>query len=192
MSILTALYAVSEKLGVSARTNNITEQINAINDSIGADHGINAEDAITNYARSMAQITPLESGADVSPKLGDATIFGHLVSTLQSDVEITNNKITGKLYQCKEGALPGHWGPGYWLCLDFSNFPTGTTACLTGLKPSYGSGYGDVYEDSDHDGAFKIEDPASQKIKVITTVGNQNITETFDLSGLQLIPADEG
>lgn len=191
MSILTALYAVSEKLGVSARTNNVTEQINAINDSIGAEHGINAEDAITNYARSMAQITPLESGADVSPKLSDATIFGHLVSTLQSDVEITNNKITGKLYQCSEGQLPDYWGPGYWLCLDFSNFPAGTTACLTGLKPSYGSGYGDVYEDSDHDCAFKIENPAGQKIKVITTVGNQNITETFDLSGLQLIPADE-
>lgn len=30
MSILTALYAVSEKLGVSARTNNVTEQIRMI------------------------------------------------------------------------------------------------------------------------------------------------------------------
>lgn len=193
MSILSAVQLVSEKMGVTVKANNLTDQLNAMNDAIGAEHGINAEDAITNYARSMAQVTPLATGATVSVKEQSATIHGYTVSTLQSaDTAISGNRISGKLYQCKEGALPEHWGPGYWLCLDFSSFPAGTSACLVGLKPSYGSGYGDVYADADHDYAFKIEDPKNQKIKVITVVGNQSITKTFDLTGIEFVPADEG
>lgn len=192
MSILSALQLVSTKMGVTTKANNLTDQLNAMNDVIGAEHGVNAEDAIINYARSMAQVTPLATGATVSVKEQSATIFNHTVSTLQSDdTAITGDKISGKLYQCNEGDLPDYWGPGYWLCLDFSSFPAGTSACLVGLKPSYGSGYGDVYDDADHDCAFKIEDPKNQKIKVITIVGNQSITKTFNLTGIELVPADE-
>lgn len=32
----------------------------------------------------------------------------------------------------------------------------------------------------------------NQKIKVITVVGNQSITKTFDLTGIEFVPADEG
>ena len=70
MSFLTAAYKVSEKLGVTTRANNLTDQINAINDSIGADHGVNAEEALENYAKSMAPITPITTGVTVSA-LGD-------------------------------------------------------------------------------------------------------------------------
>ena len=45
---------------------------------------------------------------------------------------------------------------------------------------------------TDHDCAFKIEDPKNQKIKVITVVGNQSKTKAFDLTGIEFVPADEG
>lgn len=191
MSFLTAAYKVSEKLGVTTRANNLTDQINAINDSIGADHGVNAEEALENYAKSMAPITPITTGVTVSALDDSIDLWGHHASDLQEDIEITGNRITGKLKQITEGALPAKWGPGYFIALGFSNFPSGTTSTLAGLKPSLGSGYGDVYEDSDHALVAQINDRKMQKIKVITTTSaGQSLTQTFDLSGLEFVPAD--
>ena len=190
MSILSSLYALSDKLGVTTRANNITEQLNALNDAIGADHGNNTEEAILNYSRSMAQVTPLTDTPTIAPIIGSTVVFGHTVSNLQSDITITGNKITGKLYETKTGQLPDRWGAGYFLCIQFSDFPTGTTACLAGMKPSYGSGYGDVYADPDHNGVWKMSYRKGQKFKAITTVGNQAITQTFDISELEFVPAD--
>lgn len=191
MSFLTAAYEVSEKLGVTTRANNLTDQINAINDSIGADHGVNAVEALENYARSMAPITPITTGVTVAALADSVDLWGHVASDLQEDITITGNKITGKLKQIKTGALPAKWGPGYFIALGFSNFPSGTTSCLAGLKPSLGSGYGDVYEDTDHALVAQINDRKMQKIKVITTTSaGQSLTQTFDISELEFIPAD--
>lgn len=57
MSILSAVQLVSEKMGVTVKANNLTDQLNAMNDAIGAEHGINAEDAIINYSRGIESIT---------------------------------------------------------------------------------------------------------------------------------------
>lgn len=191
MSFLTAAYKVSEKLGVTTRANNLTDQINAINDSIGADHGVNAEEALENYAKSMAPITPITTGVTVSNLSSSVEFWGYHSTDLQEDIEITGNKITGKLKQITEGALPAKWGPGYFIALGFSDFPSGTTSCLAGLKPSLGSGYGDVYEDTDHALVAQVNDRKMQKIKVITTTSaGQSLTQTFDLSGLEFVPAD--
>lgn len=57
MSILTAVQMVSEKVGVTQKANNLTDQINLLNDEVGAPHGINAEDALINYSRAVATIT---------------------------------------------------------------------------------------------------------------------------------------
>ena len=192
MSILTALYELSAKLGVTTRANNITEQLNAINDTIGADRGNNTEEAITNYARSAASTTPLTTGVTVAPLDDTLDLWGHRASDLQEDIVITGNKITGNLKQITEGGLPAKWGPGYFLALGFSEFPSGTSSCLAGLKPSLESGYGDVYEDTDHAGVFQINDRKGQKLKVITnTSSGKALTQTFDLSELEFVPADE-
>ena len=191
MSFLTAAYAVSKKLGVTTEANNLTDQINAINDSIGADHGVNAEDALNNYAKAMAPITPITTGVTIAPLDDTIDLWGHKASDLQEDITITGNVITGKLIYTTEGALPEHWGPGYWLCLGFSDFPTGTTSTLAGVKPSYSSGYADVYEDSDHAIVIKIEDRKLQKVKAITVTNKgQSLTQTFDISGLEFVATD--
>lgn len=191
MSILTALQAVSAKLGVTTRANNEIDQLNAINDIIGADRGINAEECILNYAKSMAQQNPLSEGVTVTALDDTIDLWGHVASDLQEDIVIEGNKITGKLKQVTEGALPARWGPGYFLALGFSDFPVGTNACLAGVKPSLGSGYGDVYADTDHAAVAQINDRKIQKYKVITTTASgQALTQTFDISGLEFIPAD--
>ena len=190
MSILTAVQKVTENLGVTGKANNLTDQLNLLNDTVGADHGINAEDALINYSKAMGEIEPITTGVTVEAVPGSGTLFGHNVSDLQEDIEIVGNKITGKLFYTTEGALPDYWGPGYWICLQFSDFVSGTTACLAGLKPSMASGYGDVYADPDHNGAFKINDRKLQKIKVITAAGPRALTQTFDISGLEFVKED--
>ena len=101
MSFLTAAYAVSKKLGVTTEANNLTDKINAINDSIGAEHGVNAEDALNNYAKAMAPITPITTGVTVAPLDDTIDLWGHKASDLQEDITITgwdpSQKRTGSL-----------------------------------------------------------------------------------------------
>ena len=191
MSILKAVQKVTDNLGVTGKANNLTDQLNLLNDTVGADHGINAEDALVNYSKAMGTIEPITTGVTVAAMAGTDVVWEHTVSDLQEDIEVSGNKITGKLKQCTEGALPAKWGPGYFLCLQFSDFVTGTTSCLAGVKPSLGSGYGDVYEDTDHAMVVQINDRKLQKVKVITAAGPRSLTQTFDISGLEFVPADE-
>jgi hypothetical protein len=69
MSILTAVQNVSEKVGVTQKANNLTDQLNLLNDTVGADHGINAEDALINFSRAVSEIevTPKETTQDDEP-----------------------------------------------------------------------------------------------------------------------------
>jgi hypothetical protein len=155
------------------------------------DDVLDSRQIFKNYSKAMGTIEPIITGVTVAAMAGTDVVWEHTVSDLQEDIEVSGNKITGKLKQCTEGALPAKWGPGYFLCLQFSNFVTGTTSCLAGVKPSLGSGYGDVYEDTDHSMVVQINDRNLQKVKVITAAGAQSLTQTFDISELEFIPADE-
>ena len=64
MSILTAVQMVSEKAGITQKANNLTDQLNLLNDAVGAPHGINAEDALINYSRAIAAITVTPKNED--------------------------------------------------------------------------------------------------------------------------------
>ena len=111
----------------------------------------------------------------VAPKQGNATIFEHTVSDLQTDIAISGNVITGTLKYVTTGALPAHWGAGYFLALDFGEYQ----GVKVGLVPSQGSGMGAL--DSDKDAAFCIKDN-SQKLMVQKTVGNEVHTQIYDLN----------
>lgn len=75
------------------------------------------------------------------------------------------------------------WGQGYFLGLDFANIAEGAVVKV-GLVPSQGSGF--VPLDEDHNGVFKITDKNAQVFKVITTKGDQRVTDTYYLSTLTL------
>lgn len=127
------------------------------------------------------------SNVSVTPKDKDDTIYGYTVSDLQEDVVIKNGKVTGKLKYVTEGQLADHWGPGYFLAVDYSDENSTGATYKTGFYPSEGSGFVDLTVPDD--GAGKITDKYNQKLYVFKTVNGVEHTQIFDLSGLVLEPA---
>ena len=87
------------------------------------------------------------------------------------------------MHKLTSGQLVTDWGEGYFLGLDFSDIPEDAVVKV-GLVPSQGNGF--VALDEDHNGVFKITDKNAQVFKVITTKGDQRVTDTYYLSTLTL------
>ena len=121
----------------------------------------------------------------VDPEAGTTSMFGTLVSDMQSDVAVANGAITGTLNELTSGALVDTWGAGHFLALKFTDLDPAATSVKVGLDPSQSSGLVEIIDDPDKNGAFKITS-TTQQFKVVTTVGTETKTQTFDLSGLVL------
>ena len=104
---------------------------------------------------------------------------------MQTDVAITNGVVTGTLHKVTSGALAHDWGEGYFLTLKWdSSAPTGVTSVKVGLDPSQGSGMVEAINDPDHNGVFKITNPAVQKF-VVELNGSKGVQyQRYDLSQL--------
>ena len=114
-------------------------------------------------------------------------MFGYNVSDLQDDdVTVNGSKITGTLKYVDSGELASYWGAGNFLALKFDDIDADATSVMVGLDPSEGSGLVEIINDPDKNGAFKITNKDTQKFKVVQTVGEKTLTQTFDLSGLTL------
>lgn len=103
-------------------------------------------------------------------------------------VDNTNLKITGSLNFIEGGlAQSGPLaGDGYFMALEFDDFPADATHIKVGMYPSYGSGLVDVIDDPDRNGVFKVHD-TNQKFAVETTDGEETVIKYYDLSGLSLV-----
>lgn len=112
-----------------------------------------------------------------------ATLFDTAVSDMQSNVTVSGGKIKGTLKKLTTGPIPGYWGEGYFMALDFTNIPQGATVKV-GFNPTYGSGF--VELDEDHNGVFKVTDKNAQKFYVITTKNGEETRASYDLSQLVL------
>ena len=119
----------------------------------------------------------------VEPEDASETLFGHLVSSLQTGVEIEGGKATGTLKYVSTGSLPDWWGAGNFLALKFGDVPTGATSKKVGLRPSAGSGL--VELDEDMNGVFKVGSKA-QDIIAECKVDNKTIRTVIDLTGMTL------
>lgn len=114
-------------------------------------------------------------------------MFGYNVSDLQDeDLTVNGSKITGTLKYVDSGSLADRWGAGNFIALKFEDIDEDATSVMVGLDPSEGSGLVEIIDDPDKNGAFKITDKDTQKFKVVQTVGEKTLTQTFDLSGLTL------
>lgn len=108
----------------------------------------------------------------------------------QSDITVTDGKITGALQFIEGGLSPSGplSGDGYFIALKFDDFSSGLTYedVKVGLNPSEGTGL--VTLDSDKNAVFKITDKNVQKLKTVQAdaQGHKNI-QYFDLSGLELV-----
>ena len=117
-----------------------------------------------------------------------AKMFNVNVSSLQSGVAVTGNRITGTLKFMKDSnGITSEWGIGNFLCLDFSAVDwTAYKSVMVGLDNSQGSGLVDLLPDPDKNGLFKITDKNTQRLMVVTTSadGKSKNVQYFDLSGL--------
>ena len=111
-------------------------------------------------------------------------MFGTDVSDMQSDVSVSNGKITGTLKYLGEGSLVDTWGAGNFLALKFTNLDPNAESVKVGLEPSVSSGLVEIIDDPDKNGAFKITDKDTQKFVVQSQKGTMTTTQYFDLSGL--------
>ena len=119
----------------------------------------------------------------VSAVAGGTDFWGTTASTIQTDVSVTGNYISGTLHKLTTGALARDWGEGYFLGLDFTDIPEDAVVKV-GVVPTQGSGM--VELDADHNGVFKITDHNTQVIKVVTTKGDKRQVDTYNLGTLTL------
>ena len=111
-------------------------------------------------------------------------MFGTLVSDMQTGVAVDGKRIVGTLQFLDTGALVDRWGEGNFLALRFDDIDPAATSVKVGLDPSYGGGLVEIIDDPDRDGAFKITNKDEQKFLVVTSDGENEMTQSYDLTGL--------
>ena len=118
---------------------------------------------------------------------GSTDLWGTLVSSIQNDITVTGDKITGTLYPVTEGALPAKWGEGYFIAIQFTASSwTQYTSVKVGMDPSESSGLVELINDPDKAGVFKVTDKDIQLVAVLGTDGKDVLYRTYDISGLTL------
>lgn len=120
----------------------------------------------------------------LEPVSDGVTLFGTLVSDLQSDLAIGRDAITGTLKYLDEGEIAGYWGNGNFMAIQFNNIDPRATSVRVGMQPSEGSGLVELINDPDKNGVFKVTDKDTQKFVVISSDGTHTSTATYDLKGL--------
>ena len=125
------------------------------------------------------------SPAVVSVTSSGTQRYGLQVDTLQEGIRVTENAITGNLklvdsypqFGDEEASNPGHY-----LALDVT-VPEGSTVTTKidgGTKPDY------VDLTSDKFCVYRIKDKDTQKIKIKTRKGEEEVEKTYSLTGLVL------
>lgn len=145
----------------------------------GSDTALSAEFAATVEVVDNLAKTPVIA----APEAGTTNLWGHLVSSLQSDVAISNGAITGSLSYINSGSLKEVWGAGNFLALKFTDFAD-ADKIMVGLVPSVSSGL--VALDEDMNAVFKITDKAKQVLVVDTYKDEDVVRQKFTLTGLTL------
>ena len=141
----------------------------------GSDTALSAEFAATVEVVDNLAKTPVIA----APEAGTTNLWGHLVSSLQSDVAISNGAITGSLSYINSGSLKAP----YFLVLKFTDL-IDADKIMVGLVPSVSSGL--VALDEDMNAVFKITDKAKQVLVVDTYKDEDVVRQKFTLTGLTL------
>lgn len=108
---------------------------------------------------------------------------------MQSDINISNGKVTGTLKFIEGGLSPAGTlsGDGYFLAIKWSDIDETATSLKVGLVPSSsGMEPQECIDDPDRNGVFKITNKRKQVIKFILSDGEHTEAQTLDLSELVL------
>lgn len=123
---------------------------------------------------------------DVTPESATSELFDHLVSEMQSNVNVLSDKITGTLHFIEDFASSGPLaGDGNFLALKFNADWDKLTSVKVGLDPSTETGLVEIINDPDKNGVFKVTDN-NQVFKVVASDGENTETFTYSLAELVL------
>lgn len=131
----------------------------------------------------------------VEPVAGTETKYGKKVSDLQDDVVInTNKKITGTLYYVENytdfSSVVGEQS-GHYLALDFADNWLGDTDPTTFTVELKGGTKEPVtLTEGDSFCVFRVTNPNTQSIKVVSTDSTGTTTVEYSLKGLTLEPKE--
>lgn len=125
-----------------------------------------------------------EPKSDITVAGATGTLLDKDVTTLQSNITVTGNRITGSLLYNEGWASGPLKGPGYYLAIQLTNIPEGATVFM-GLNPSTGTGL--VECDSDYNGIFKVSSTSQQEFQVVYVLDGEHHVQTYDLNGLTLV-----
>ena len=119
----------------------------------------------------------------VSPKAGSATMYGHKVNTMQSNVVVSDGKITGDLVYFANGIAESGplAGAGWFLSLGWSDPDQTATSLKVGLIPSQGTGLVECLSDTDRDGTFHITSETQALVVQQTDSAGNVISQVFEL-----------
>ena len=126
---------------------------------------------------------------NVEPTAGTTTRYGKLVSSLQENVLVHDDYITGTLKYVT--GYTGYSGDpaeqsGYYIALDF----TATDGATTTIQMLGGASEGNPIDMSaDMYAVGRITNKRSQKIKVTTTLSGVSVSKVYSLANLVLEPA---
>lgn len=131
----------------------------------------------------------------VEPVAGTETKYGKKVSDLQDDVVInTNKRITGTLYYVDGytdfSSVVGEQS-GHYLALDFADNWLGDTDPTTFTVELKGGTKGPVtLTEGDAFCVFRVTNPNTQSIEVVSTDSTGTTKVTYSLKGLTLDPKE--
>lgn len=136
-------------------------------------------------------------GVTVEAVDGDVKIYGALVDQVQSNVSVTDDKISGTSYRTLVDWLESDYSRGYFLALRFKDIDPNAISVRAGFD-SYEENVGGLLEMiddryfEDKNGLFLLpfdeSTPRNERppFKVVTTDGERTVTQEFDLSDLRL------
>ena len=133
---------------------------------------------------TMSQIDSI-TPVTASPFSG--TMYGVASTTVQENLAVSGNKITGTLKYVSSGTLATDWGAGNFMMLDFNADDwTDYTSVKVGMSPSQGSGLVELIGEEDKNGVFKVTNKNTQKFVIVATNGVTTETKEYSLKGLTL------
>lgn len=118
------------------------------------------------------------------------------MSTLQDNIEVGENSISGDLFYTDD--FTGFSGDpelqkGYYLVIKWPTPPEGVTSLKVGVVPSsIGMDPQEAIDDSDKVAVLRITDPNSQVVFIRQSDGTKTTTQRFNLSGLNLVRENLG
>ena len=134
-------------------------------------------------------------GVSLAPGSADAQVYGVTVSSLQENMGVNNTTVTGTLKYISDATVWNESAPWTAGTDDTGNYivmrVTGYDLSIDDCEVELVGGSEEPIEitNNNQNVIYRINDKANQKIKITTTIDEEEYSKVYDLSGMTLTPA---